>query len=266
MMDGNWNTQELSMSHPIAKLSLAAILILVSTVGASVLTDLDAAAKTNKTVFLLVTAPEAQNVESATAIVTSAVGMANNAVLLQMDRTAPENAELVAKYGLATAPVPLILVFASTGILAGGLPAQMATAEKIVALVPSPKKAEVLAALQSGKSVFIVASKAGMSTRGGVASGCAMACSQMAGKSQYVEVSMDDAAEAEFLKQLKVDLQSTEPVTVVVNAGGQITGTYQGTVTTEQLIQAAQKQASSSCCPAGSGKTCAPAPTKQEGK
>jgi hypothetical protein len=267
MIDGHLNTQENSMLLTVTRTTLALILILLSTVSASVLTDLDAASKTSKTAFVLVTAPGTQGMESARAMVTSAMGASMNGVLLEMDRTAPENADLVAKYGLASAPVPLVLVFASNGILAGGLPAQMATPEKIVALVPSPKKTEVLSALQAGKSVFIVVSKPTMSAREGAASGCAMACSQLAGKSQYIEVNMDDAAEAEFLKQLKVDLQSAEPVTVVVNAGGQVTGSYLGAVDVGQLVQAATKQASAGCAPSGcGGKPCGPAPTKKEGK
>ncbi len=39
---------------------------------------------------------------------------------------------------------------------------------------------------------------------------------------------MDDPAEAAFLTQMKVNLASTEPVTLVVNAQGQVTGTYTG--------------------------------------
>ena len=88
----------------------------------------------------------------------------------------------------------------------------------------------------------------------------------MKGKCVAIDISMDDPAEADFLKQLKVNLQATEPVTVVLNAQGQLTGTFNGPVDVTNLVQAASKKVSSGCCPPSSGKTCAPTPKKKEGK
>lgn len=102
-----------------------------------------------------------------------------------------------------------------------------------------------------------------MASKSDVAKGCAAACTQMQGKCVAVVVNMDDPAEIALLKQLRVNLQSTEPVTVVINAKGQVTGSYTGMVEVENLIASATKVVASSCCPTGSGKSCGPTPKKK---
>jgi len=62
------------------------------------------------------------------------------------------------------------------------------------------------------------------------------------------QIDMDDPAEVGFLTQMKVNLASTEPVTLVVNAQGQMTGTYSGAMDVASLVQAATKKAGG-CCP-----------------
>ena len=84
----------------------------------------------------------------------------------------------------------------------------------------------------------------------------------MQGKCVAIGVDMDDPIEKGFLNQLKVDLQLTEPVTVVINTKGRVTGFYTGMVEVEKLIASATRVFASSCCPAGSGKSCGPAPKK----
>jgi hypothetical protein len=141
-----------------------------------------------------------------------------------------------------------MLIAARNGVIAAGLPAAQATADKLVAMVPSPKKAEILLALQSGKAVFISVARKGMKAQPGVMSACAMACGQMQNQSATIQIDMDDRAEADFLTQMKVDRTSTEPVTLVVNAQGQVTGSYTGAADVASLVQAATKKVGG-CCP-----------------
>ncbi len=53
------------------------------------------------------------------------------------------------------------------------------TADGLVAMVPSPKKAEILQALQSGKAVFISVSRKGMAKQTDASTACAMDCGQV---------------------------------------------------------------------------------------
>ena len=222
--------------------------LLATIAAASAQKDLDSAAGQEKIAFILVTDQGAIGVNQAKDMIAQAMKQVKETVMVELDRSDPANADLVAKFRLAGAPVPLILVAARNGVIAGGLPAPQATADLLAAMVPSPKKAEILKALQSGKAVFISLSRQGMPAQTGAASACALACGQMQGQSAMVQIDMDDPAEAAFLTQMKVNLASTEPVTLVVNAQGQMTGTYSGAVDVASLVQAASKKAGG-CCP-----------------
>jgi len=249
----------------IAVLAFVTFLPLVA--FASTSDQLQTATSESHVAFVLVTEPGAAGIDQAQQMIQTAMAQVPGAVMIESNRGDAANSDFIKKHKLVAAPVPLVLVFASNGIMAGGNIASKMTAQQLVAMVPSPKKAEVLRALQSGQAVYLTASRSGMATTSDVAKGCAAACTQMQGKCAAIDVAMDDPAESDFLKQLKVNLQATEPVTVVLNAQGQLTGTFNGPVDVTNLVQAATKKVSSGCCPPNSGKTCAPTPAKkQDGK
>ncbi len=234
------------------------ITIIPSSLLASPADDLQSASNHGDVAFLLVTEPGISGIQRAESIINEAMQQVKNSVLIELNRADKENLSLVGKYRLSGAQVPLILVFASNGAMAGGNLASKLTTQQLVNMVPSPKKAEVLKALQGGQAVFLTATRDGMSAKSDVADCCASASGQLRGKCTSIDVNMDDKAEAAFLKQLKVNTQSTEPVTVVINAQGQVTGSFNGPVDIAKLVQAATKKVSSGCCPPGSGKSCGP--------
>ncbi len=228
--------------------------------SASVEQDLDSAAREGKVAFILVTDQRATGVDQARGLVAEAMEQVDESILIEFDRSDAANAGLVAKFRVASAPVPLVLVAAPNGMLAGGMLMAQATAEKLVALVPSPKKAEVLAVLQAGKAAFINASRAGMPVREAVIDSCAAACLQRRDRCVTIEVAMDDPREAEFLAQLSIDRAAQEPVTVVINAQGQITESYGGVIDVASLVRASLRRAGG-CCPStvqGGKSSCAP--------
>jgi hypothetical protein len=236
----------------VAVVCLMTSLLLAPLAGASAQADLEKAAELRKIAFVLVTEPSATGVDQARDLIRQAMQKVPGCTLVELDRSLPANADLVSKYRLAGSPVPLVLVAGRSGVVAGGLPAAAASAERLVALVPSPKKETILLALQSGKAVFICAGRKSMDTRSTAVSTCSSACDQSSGKCVLIEVDMDDPAEA--------DLAATEPVTLVVNASGQIAGTYVGAVDVAELVQATTKKVGG-CCPAtvaGGSKACPP--------
>ncbi len=233
---------------------------------ASTTEQLQTAADEGKVAFVLVTEPGAAGVGQASQMIQSAMAQVPGAVMIESDRTDAANSDFVEKYKLAAAPVPLVLVYASNGVMAGGNIASELTTQQLVAIVPSPKKAEALKAIQAGQAVYVTASRPAMAAKADVAKGCAAACTQMQGKCVAIDVDMDDPAEQVFLTQLKVNVHSTEPVTVVINSKGQLTGSYTGGVEVDNLIASAKKVVASSCCPSGSGKSCGPTPKKKGGE
>ena len=243
-------------------LGIAVLLIgaLASVASASAQKDLDSAANSGKVAFVVVTDQGTAGADQATDMAKQAAKQVKKSTVVKLDRSDPANVDLVAKYRLAGAPVPLILVSARNGVLAGGLPAAQATADKLVALVPSPKKAETLLALQSGKAVLLSISRQSMTKQTDARTACAAACGQLQDRCTTVQIDMDDPAETAFLTSMKVNLASTEPVTLVVNAQGQVTGTYTGAADATLLVQAATKKAGG-CCPStvqNPNASCAP--------
>jgi hypothetical protein len=94
---------------------------------------------------------------------------------------------------------------------------------------------------------------------------CARACGQVGAASVAILVNMDDPAEAQFLADLKISPIATEPVTVVVNGMGQVTGTFVGPAAIGDLVAAAKKKGGGcapGACGPGSGKTCGPTGAK----
>jgi hypothetical protein len=253
-------TEDIKMMLRSFGIGILLIGLTLSVAAASVEKDLESAAKHGKVAFILVTDQGATGVDDAKDMVKQAMKQVEKSTLIEFDRSDAANAELVAKFRLAGAPVPLILIAARNGALAGGLPVAQATADKLVAMVPSPKKAEILEWLQQGKAVFICVSRKDMAKQPDAAAACAAACGKLQDTCVTVEIGMDDPAEADFLTQLKVDRTATEPVTLVINAQGQITGTYTGAADVASLAQAATKKAGG-CCPStvqGGSKSCGP--------
>lgn len=231
-------------------LGMAVLLLglMALTAVASTQKDLDSAVKSGKVAFIVVTEKGTAGADQATEMARQAAKQVKQSTVVPLDRSDPGNADLVAKYRLAGAPVPLILVAARNGVIAGGLIAAQATADKLVSMVPSPKQADVLQQLQSGKAVLVQASRKGMARQAECSAACVSACGQLQDRCTTVSIDMDDPAETAFLTSLNINTASTEPVVLVVNAQGQITGSYNGATDVAALVQAATKKVGG-CCP-----------------
>ncbi len=245
----------------VFSLMVFVLALIAGSVCGAVTEQLESAAKAGKVAYILVYDQTAVALDQARQMVSDAIKQTPGSVAIEMDRGDAANAATVTKFGVATAPVPLILVASGAGVITGGVIAAQATVDQLVKLVPSPKKAEILKAISEGNAVFITAARKGMTTAATVNSTCATACQQLAGKCVQITVDMDDPAEAGFLTDMKVDLQSAEPVTMVANAQGQISGVYTGAMQVTDLVTAATKKATSGCSPAAGcapGAACGP--------
>jgi len=243
---------------------LFAMTLLPTVVLASVAGDLEKASQKGQVVFILVTDGSTADVTNAKATIQGVTRQNKKSVMVELDRSNTANADIVAKYKLATVPVPLVLVLNPSGVISGAVQPGKATPETLAKMIPSPKKAEIIRALSQGNAVFITAFREGMKSVETVNSNCAMACQQLGGKSIQVKVDMDDPAEAGFLTEMKINMASSEPVTLVANAQGQIAGTYTGDVPVTQLVTTATRKVGG-CCPKTVAKpdaSCAPTTKK----
>jgi hypothetical protein len=218
---------------------------------------IESANKSGLSVFLVITDPANENTQKAMDIANQAHSKVVKSEVIQMNRSDAANQELVARYGVSKAPLPLILVIACNGVVTGGYPLYQATADLLVNLVPSPVKSDVLKALSNGKSVFLVVSSKNMKEKDDVMNTCSQACIEMQNNAKLICLDLDDHKEKAFIAELKIDPAITSPQTFVINSKGQITGTFNDDVTSTTLVATAKKlPAAKGCCPSGSGAGC----------
>jgi len=223
--------------------------------------EIEKAAKACKPVFLVAYNVNGAEADKAFSIANEAkTALKSSSVVIKMNTTDAANNAIVAKYRLAGAPMPLILVLDKNSTITGGLPLNDATAAKLVEMIPTPKTSELLKAIADGKSVYVVAYKESMTSHDKAMDNCAMACGKMENKSVTIKVEMDDKKEAKLLQILKCDLNAKEPVTYVINKSGQVIGTHNGLIDVNTLVASAKKAPAGGCGPSSGG--CAPGACK----
>ena len=230
-----------------------------TSISKSTADNLATAKNAGKAVFMVVSGTGATGTDKAMLIANGANAIYKNAVILQMNRDDASNAQLVKEYGLSSAPVPLILVISSKGFPTGGYLLADATAEKLAALIPSPKLEDVYAAIANSKTALVVFSRKTFSERPEVLKVCKDAVSKLNNDAVIVEVDIDDTKEASFMNQLRIDKSVlSASLTLVINTQGQVAGTSTTIPDAAKLALAAKTPVAAGCgpgCgPAGCGK------------
>jgi len=242
----------------------AGLFLAFNSVGwTSVSGELDQAKSRGQVAFVLVTEPGAGGDGEAEAVIKGAIKKAGKAVLIRLDRTSAENAKLVGRYRLSGPQIPLVLVFAPNGVLAGGAVANGLNVDGLLGKVPTKKEVELITALQSGKGVLVLASCSGMAGRVEAIKACEKGCEMSSGKLYLISVDMNDQSEQKMLGKLRITATAGQPVTVVINSRGQIVGVFNGPVNPADLVTASVKTGGGGCCPGGkkAGAAC-PTPGK----
>ena len=175
-----------------------------------------------------------------------------------VDRTAAEESDLVAKYGLARAPMPLVLAIAPNGAVTGGFKAAEATEERLRDSVASPCMQQCLKALQDRKLVFVCLQNGNTKANDAAMKGVTefKADPQFAATTEIVKVDPTDARESKLLAQLKADPKAKTANTAFLAPSGMVVTSVEG-ATSKAGFDTALKKAIASCAP-GSG--CCPAP------
>jgi thiol-disulfide isomerase/thioredoxin len=177
--------------------------------------------------------------------------------IIKIDRNNPENSTIVASMRVQTAPVPLTLLKDPKGQVVNVFKT-VVSEDEIRYAIPSPKKTEAMTSLQNGKSVILSFMSNTMPAGKKIEQSCEEAKTKLEGKAEHITIDVTDPKEKGFLKELKINPESPEPITIVINTQRQIAGTYAGDVKVEDIVLAATKKAAGGCCPGGSGKSCGP--------
>jgi len=171
----------------------------------------------------------------------------------------PAEKQIVEKYDLQRAPMPLVLAIAPNGAVMGGFP-RKCSEEQLLGAFGTRSIEACMKALQEGKLVFLCVQNASTSSNEEAMAGVRQfqADSRFAEVTQVVTLDPADAAEAPLLTDLKIDPKTLDAVTVFLAPPGAAVAKLSGATKKEMFVSALEK-ASSGCCPGGS---CAPGACK----
>ncbi|NVO20363.1 MAG: hypothetical protein HXX13_11720 [Bacteroidetes bacterium] len=241
------------MKKEFVRVIATTVLIMVACfVMAQTKVKIDKSGSKGNVVFLVVTEGSKQLPEATNMAIKTQRKYPKSEVIA-MDRTDKANSTLVTKYGLAGAPLPIILVIATNGVVAGGLQLSEATPEDLLDLVPTKRQAAALLAFSENKPAFIVLYKKNMKDKLKVVEECNKAAAGLGGKAVVVEVDLDDKSETGFMSLLKPDMKATTTHVLVFNAKGQFTDEHKSPVQSAILIASSKKVVKSSCAPGACG-------------
>ncbi len=169
--------------------------------------------------------------------------------------------DIVAKFQVDRAPMPLALVVGPSGAVTGGFPGKV-TEEQLSGAFVSPGLEKSLKALQEGKLVFVCVQNASTTSNEAALKGvnAFKADARYAKFTEVVSLDPTDAAESKFLAQLQIDPGTTEAVTAFLAPPGAVLAKYAGA--TDKNVMIATLTAATSggcgsggCAPSGCGPT-----------
>jgi hypothetical protein len=160
-------------------------------------------------------------------------------------------AEAVAKYGVARAKLPLILVFAPNGAITGGFPQKVTDRQLAKALV-SDFVAKIVKVVQDRKVALVLLqnSKTKSNPESAKAAEEFSNDTKFKGHVEIINADPENPGTKTFLGQCDLKKPITESTIVLIAPPGTIVGTYSGNVTKDTLLDALTPK-SSSCCPGG---------------
>ena len=161
--------------------------------------------------------------------------------------------ELISRYGVDRAPIPLTLVIAPNGAVTAGYPNEIKKTDLSDAFVSSGM-ANVLKVLQSGKlaAVCLQSPKTKLNKESLAAAEGLNTQAQLRGAVEVVKIDPSDRSEAKFIQTCKADAGSDSAQIVIIAPPGRIVGTFDGTATTDSMMAALTKAFSGATCGSGS--------------
>ena len=234
-------TETLAQSAPVRR---------VSTLSSKGQTAIDTAARSAKYVYLYFWKDDSEHTRSTFAVFQSAMGeLATSADAASVNISDPNEKAVVDKFGVSRAPMPLVLAVAPNGAVTKAWPIRF-TKEQLREGLVSRGTAQCMKALQDRKLVVLCVQNGQHSQSALQGAYEFKADARFKGAAEIVAIDAQDQSEAAFIKDLRIDRRTSQPVTVVLAPPGQPVARFTGRVTKAQLV-AKVTAAQSDCCPGG---------------
>jgi hypothetical protein len=187
--------------------------------------------------------------------------MGRSAEWMTVDIASASEAELVNKYNVRSAAMPIVLVFAPNGVLTGGFRTADITEDKLKGAIASRGMQESMKALQENKIVFICCQ--GEKTRFNKEAMAGVddfkADARYAAYAAVVKIDPADAAEKSFLTLLKMDPNAKDAATAILVPPNMVLGVTNGPTSKAAVLKMLASASSGGCGPKGCGPTgCGP--------
>ena len=162
--------------------------------------------------------------------------------------------QIVKKFELDRAPMPLALAIAPNGAIMGGFPKKFTEGDLLDAFA-SPCSEQCMKALQDGKLVFLCVQNKNIKSSEEAMRGVHdfKADARYSQATEVVMLDPVDSAETKFLADLKIDPRTPEAITAFLVPPGSVIAEFKGPTYKDGLVDTLQKAASSTCGPGGCG-------------
>jgi len=178
--------------------------------------------------------------------------VADRADTVAVDIADESQKEIVEKYGLDRAPMPLVLAMAPNGAITGGFPNGFEEKDLMGAFV-SPGTAQCVKPLQENKLVLLCLQNADTESNEDAMKGVRAfkEDERFAKATEVVVLDPSDSAEAKFLGDLGVSPETETAITVLMAPPGAPIGMIEGATTKESFVDMLAK--AKACGPGGCG-------------
>ena len=197
---------------------------------------------------------------------TAAAKIADKAMSVTVDVNSPAEKEIVEKFRIQNAPMPMVLSIAPNGAITGSYRGESSEKALLDTMV-SPSFQSTLKALQEGKLVFLCVQNKTTKSNEAAMQGVKdfKADVRFAKFTETVAIDPSDTAEKAFLEKLQIDPKADEALTVFLAPPGAVVAKLKGATNKDGLIATLQAATAGGCGSGGCGpKGCAPTPPPQQ--
>jgi hypothetical protein len=214
---------------------------------------IEKAAATDKYAFILFYSDEGEQTQLRRAAFRKAMSkITEKAVALEIDVTDAAERQIVNRFKVSRAPMPLVLAVAPNGAITGGFPQEFEEAQLLGAFA-SPCEETSLKALQERKVVLLCVQNGSTKLNDDAMKGVQdfKADPNFGSSTEVVILDPADPSESEFLKALQVAPQTNSAITVCLVPPGNAAARFTGATKKETIVAAISS--SGGCGPGGCG-------------
>ncbi len=214
------------------------------------LEDIHGHTSQGRTVFLVLTDAAAKGLDGARKVAATAQQRVPGSAVVVLNRSEPAQRPAVAKYRVAGAPVPLVLVIARSGLAVGAArPHANGAVDRLVGLVPTPAKSDYLRILHERQVAMVVFSRRTMKEQSPLFEQISAVNRTPNRKVRSVLVDLDDPKERAWIAQWKLDpAKVTRPLLIFVNPQGRIIARLEGAPTADEMLKTSRKKVKGCGC------------------